>query len=119
MEFNPYLLFTTLFLVILTRGLEGSLHGSGSSHRRPSLIPSCVNMMAKVTEAQQASLRDAAQVRATSDRVTCMGAVTLIKGHSSSTLAEMQVYAQHQRKFTNWELFRHHKANPPSDIGKQ
>lgn len=30
-----------------------------------------------------------------------------------------QLFAQHQRKLANWERFRHHKVDPPTDIGKQ
>ena len=33
--------------------------------------------------------------------------------------ALVQIVAQHQRKAINWELFRMHKENPPTDIGKQ
>jgi hypothetical protein len=49
-------MFVMFMFVILNRGLEAS------QHRRTSLVPSCLKMLAKVSDSQQASLRDAAQV---------------------------------------------------------
>ena len=61
-----------LTIAVLYSSISSYGMADGGAHRRPTLVPSCLKMLQKLSETQISSLRDAAQVRSTTSHLRPM-----------------------------------------------